>query len=129
MRDFKAYTILDAKAATGIGNNIDVSDFRHLVVSFSTASSGNLTVKFCGSIEETCPNFAAAQSVTNMYDFLECVDLQSGSAVAGDTGLAVTGTDDNRLVEINTDGMKWFNARVTARSAGSVTCKILAFRN
>ena len=129
MRDFKPYTILNAKAATGIGQNILVKDFRHLVISIGTASSANLTVKAVGSIEEAAPDFSAAQSASNMYDFLEMIDLQSGAKISGDTGISFAGTDDYRLLEINTNGMQWLNFRVTARSAGSVTVKVLAFHN
>jgi hypothetical protein len=128
-RSFVPYKILDAKAATGIGQNILVKDFRHLVVAIRTADSANLTVKAVGSIEETAPNFAVAQSVSNMYDFMEMVDLQSGAKVTGDTGISFSGTDDYRLFEVNTNGLQWLNFRVTARSAGSVTVDLMAFNN
>jgi uncharacterized protein (DUF1786 family) len=39
MRSVQRYIILDAKAATGIGNVIDVRDFRNCVVKIGTASS------------------------------------------------------------------------------------------
>lgn len=129
MRDYKQYTVLDAKGATGIGVNINVKDFRHIIVAIATASSANLTVKAVGSIEATCPDFSAAQSASNMYDFLEMVDYQSGAKVTGDTGIAFSGTDDFRLFEVNTNGMEWFNLRVTARAAGNITSHILCFRD
>lgn len=129
MRDYKFYEIFSAKAATGIGQLINVKDFRHIIVAIGTASSANLTVKCVGSIEETCPTFTAAQSVSNMYDFLEMVDYQSGSKITGDTGIAFAGTDDFRLFEVNTNGLEWLTFRVTAWSAGSVTVKILCFND
>lgn len=129
MRDFKPYTVLSAKAATGIGQLINVKDFRHILVSIATSDSANLTVKCVGSIEETCPDFTAAQAVGNMYDFLELVDYQNGSKIAGDTGIAFAGTDDYRLFEINTNGMEWMTLRVTAYAAGKITGKVLAFQN
>ena len=129
MRDTKFYTILDAKAATGVGLSINVKDFRHLVVIIGTADNANLTVKAVGSIEEDAPNFASAQAVENMYDFIEMVDYQDGAKIAGDTGIAPAGTDDFRVLELNTNGLNWLNFRVTARVAGSVTVKLLAFTN
>ena len=129
MRDYKFYTILDAKAATGVGLSINVKDFRHLVVIIGTADNANLTVKAVGSIEEDAPNFASAQAVDNMYDFIEMVDYQDGAKIAGDTGIAPAGTDDFRILELNTNGLKWLNFRVTARVAGNVTVKLLAFSN
>lgn len=129
MRDFKEYTIMSAKAATGIGNNIFVEDFRHCVISVNTASSANGTLKFQGSIAESAPDFSAAQSVSNSWDYVEVKDLQDGSAIDGDTGVAPAGTDDHRLFEVNINGLRWLNARLTAYSAGAFTVKVRLYND
>lgn len=131
MRDYKEYTILDAQGATGAGNMIDVSDFRNAVISVATdgGADANLTVKMCGSIEDTAPTVTSAQSVTNMYEFIQMIDLEDASSVDGDTGFAVAGADDYRMYELNINALKWLTARVTARSAGEVTVKIRLFNN
>lgn len=117
----KDISILAAKAATGIGNNIFVSDFRNCVVSIATASNASLTVKCQGAIGSTCPDFSSSQSATNMWDYVQMVDLQNGTPINGDTGFVVTGTDDFRQFEVNINSLDWMNFVVTARSAGSVT--------
>ncbi len=127
MRTSIPYTILDAAAAVGTGRPVLVQDFKTVVFSFATAGSATLTVKFQGSNEEACPDFSAAQSVGNMWDYIEVIDLQSGSSVAGDTGLAVAGADDFRNIEANFSGMRWVCATVTARTGGSVTVKVRLF--
>lgn len=129
MRDYKEYNILDAAAATGVGKTIYVGDFRHVVLTVNTASSANLTVKFQGAISETAPSFAAAQSATNAWDYVQVKDLEDASAIDGDTGIAPAGTDDHRLLEVNTNGLRWLTANVTARSAGSVTVVARTFEN
>jgi hypothetical protein len=129
MRNYKEYTILNAKATTGIGNTIDVKDYRHVILSLATASSANLTVKFAGSISGDAPTFSAAQSVSNHWDYIEVKDLQDGSAIDGDVGIAPAGTDDFRLLEMNTNGLNWINANVTARAAGSVTIKVVLYND
>lgn len=121
--------VLNAKEATGIGTTQDVSDYRHIVLIVGTESNANLTVKFQGSADSVAPTFSSAQSVANHWDYIQIKDLEDGSTVDGDTGFAVTGTDDFRLFEVNTNGLRWFNANVTARSAGSVTVKIALFKN
>lgn len=121
------FTILDAKAATGIGSTLNVEDYKHIVLAIGTASSANLTVKIQGSISDEAPTFSSAQSVSNHWDYVQCKDLEDQASLDGDTGFVVTGTDDFRLVEVNTNGLKWINANVTARSAGSVTIKALPF--
>ena len=136
MKDYKEYTILDAKGATGVGKNIDCRDFQHAILFFATDGGGDaaLTVKFQGSIgiglaDITAPDFSAAQTVTNMWDYIEVVDLQNGTAIDGDTGVAVATADDYRIFELNINGLVWLNARVTARTQGEVTVKVLLFNN
>ena len=129
MKDFKEYTILDAADATGAGKTIFCEDFTHAIISVNTASSANLTLKIAGSIAETAPNFAAAQSVANSFDYLQIKDLEDGSSIDGDTGIAPAGTDDHRLFEVNINAIRYLTAVVTARSAGSVTVKVRLYNN
>jgi len=123
-------TILDAVAAVGFGTTINVSDYRHIMLKFSTDTSANLTFKIQGSLSETAPDFTAAQSTSNHFDFVGSFDLNDpSSVVTGDTGYSVTGTDDVKNIIVNVDGLTFLNAEVTARSAGSVTLKVVSFDN
>ena len=122
-------TLLNAKAATGIGGQMDVSDYDNVVLSVGTASSANLTVKFAGATSATTPDVTAAQTVANMYDFIDVTDMQSQASIDGDTGLAPIGTDDFRLFRVDVRGLKWLIPVVTARSAGSVTVKAIGQRS
>lgn len=133
-RSVQHYKILDAKATTGIGNTVDVRDFRNCIVKIGTASSANLTVKAQGAVASaatpnTPPTFSSAQSVSNHWDYVQMVDLEDGSAVDGDTGFVVTGTDDFRQFEMNINSLDYINFNVTARSAGSVTVEIVVTDN
>lgn len=129
MRDSKEYTILDAAAATSTGKAVDIQDFKHAVFSFATDGGADaaLTVKFQGSIADDCPDFSAAQAVDNQWDYIEVVDLEDGTAIDGDTGVAVATADDYRLLEANINGLKWICATVTARTEGEVTVKVRTF--
>lgn len=129
MRDNKFYTILNAQAATGAGLIIPCGDFTHAVISLNTASSANLTVKFAGSIAETAPVFTDAQSVSNPFDYIQIKDLEDGSSIDGDTGIAPAGTDDQRMFEVNINALQFLTAVVTTRSAGSVTVTVRLYNN
>lgn len=129
MRDQKFYTIFNAKAATGAGSVIPCGDFTHAIISFNTASSANMTVKFAGSIAETAPDFSAAQSVSNPFDYIQVKDLEDGSSIDGDTGIALAGTDDNRTFEMNINALQYLTAIVTAYAAGSVTVTVRLYNN
>lgn len=124
IQDTGLVTIFDAKAATGTATAQAINGLDHIYLQVGTASSGNLTCKFQVSYSTTAPDFSAAQSVSNHWDYVDVIDLEDGASIDGDTGFAVTGTDDFRNFEVNASGARWFCATVTARSAGSVTVKM-----
>lgn len=117
-----------------VGRNINVEEFRHCILSFDGSSSANMTVKFQGSIgksttSDDSPDFSAARAYTNQWDYINSIDLQSASAITGDTGVAQAGTSDHRLFELNINGIKWINAIVTAWSAGATTIRVRLFND
>lgn len=110
-------------------------DFRHIELDIDTAGSANLTVKLVSSngksiSDDGSPDFAAVQSASNRYDFLEMIDLEDQSTVVdGDSGLAPAGTDDHRHFEANTNGQRWMTLLITAWSAGTLTASARLFRD
>lgn len=128
-RTYQNFDILSAANATGPGNSILVEDYDTVMLSFATdgGEDAALTVKVQGSIQSSAPNFAETQSATNHWDYVEVVDVEDGSLIDGDTGIAVATADDYRLLKINTNGLKWMTVNVTARSEGEVTVKAKCF--
>lgn len=112
-----------------IGKSIFIQDFTHAILALSFVTTPTMTVKIQGSIEETCPDFSAAQSASNHWDYIDIIDLQNGTSIDGDTGVACTGTADYRLFEINVNGLRYVNAIISGWSAGTVTLKIQLFEN
>lgn len=128
-RDLPLRTILDAAGADGAGTTIGITDFKHAVFAVDSASSANMTIKFQGSVSDTAPAFASAQSATNQWETIEVIDLQSGTPIDGDTGIALSGTDDHRMLEANINGLKWINVIVSSFVAGTMTVKVRTFTN
>lgn len=126
-RTYQNYTILDAKAATGAGTAIRVEDYRHLILWFATDGGGTaaLTVKFQISNAINEPDWGSAQSTTNEWDYVDVIPYmtKANTIYYGDDGVAVATADDYQYLQANTDGVKWLNAIVTARTAGSVSIK------
>jgi len=122
------HTFLSAKATTGAGTALDVSNYRHIVLAVATAGNANLTAKVQGSVSKDEPTWGSAQSVTNHWDYIQIKDLEDASALDGDVGIALTGSDDVRLFEVNVNGLRWVNLVVTAHSAGSITVKGTTFK-
>lgn len=115
---------------------LSTQDFRNVELSVITSSSSNQTLKISGSLgkpdedkDGDTPNFGATQSDDNPYNFLQLVDLEDGSTVAGDTGIVTSGTDINNTYEININASKYVCPIITAWSAGSVTMVALLTDN
>lgn len=130
---------LDGSVGNGVGANTGThapkgkvafcQDFQHAVLSVDTDGGGDaaMTVKIVGSIQDTPPDFALPQGPSNQYEYIQCVDLEDASTVDGDTGFTVATADTNRLVEVNTNGLRWLSAIITAGTAGEVTVKARLF--
>lgn len=127
-------TIFSEKAATGTGTVFSVEDWEKILVEIATATSANLTLKLQGSFSDVAPDFSAAQSASNMWDYLSFEDSDevtsnAPTVTAGATGFVVSGTDAFKNVIVKASGIKWLCATVTARSAGSVTVKARGIQN
>jgi len=115
-------TILSAKAATGWGTAQLARSSRHLVLSVSTTGTATLTFKVAKSNSDAIPDFTSAATAANHWDYVAVYDENDPSSIiAGDTGVAVAGTDIVKNYIINTDYAEHVNVQVTAFTQGSVT--------
>ncbi len=73
--------LLDAAAATGTGKAYPVADWQHIMLTLISASSGNFTIKFQGSFSDNMPDFSAAQSATNCWDYIQVKDYEDNSSI------------------------------------------------
>jgi hypothetical protein len=121
--DGEAVNITDAGTGTHTynlkGKAFLIKDFRHIELDLSTSGSANFTLKIQSS-EQDNVNFNAAQSTTNRWDYVQIKDLEDGSSIDGDTGIAPAGADDHRHFEVNVNGGTWICAQLTAWSAGKL---------
>ena len=111
------------------GKALYTGDWKHIIVHLTFSSTPTMTVKVQGSLADDAPDFNAAQSITNRWDYLEVIDLQSGTAIDGDTGVACAGTADNRIFEVNVNAMTWLTIAITAWTAGNLGVKVVCYEN
>jgi hypothetical protein len=127
--------ILDVIAATGAGNIILCADFRHLDLLVATSGMGagdTLVVKVQGSSALEAPDFDAAKTISNDWDYIQLVDKEDGATVDGDTGISFADSDDLRKFTINTDGLRWVTVNVISISDAvntSVSAKITLYND
>jgi len=133
LRSVDLTSVLAAKGATGVeyNNGFYVEDFRNLVIQLSVSTSASLTIKFLGSVSDTAPDFSAAASEANHYDTLNFIYHGRFNDQEGDDGLVFAGDDVDQFrdIVINTNGIKFFNIKVTAHTLGNVTAKVKPFTN
>ena len=113
--------ILDAAAADGIGIPLYVGNADVIDLMLHTTDTTTATIKFQVSHAKDMPNFAGAQSPTNQWDYVDVVDLEDRSAIDGDTGIALSGGDDNRHLEVNANGATWICAIVSGYTQGAIS--------
>lgn len=109
-----------------------ISDFRNAEFWFSTAGTATLTVKVAGSLGKNngdSPNFGATISASNPYQFVQIINLDTGTALDGATGIVVAGTDFNKKFEVNINGLKYLTFIPVSWTQGSITIKLMVLSN
>ena len=111
------------------GKAIYTGDWAHNIIHLTFSSTPTMTIKVQGSIIEATPDFNAAQSITNQWDYIEVIDYQDGAAIDGDTGIACAGTADNRIFEVNVNGLTWVTVAITAWTAGKLGIALKSYND
>lgn len=119
-----------------------VSDFRNLVVQIGTTGTATMTLKMAFSAGKSFqysrhdntprydyPNMGGTVSPANPYSFAQLIDLDTGAAINGSTGIVIAGTDIDKQYEVNTNLMKYFTIIPISWSAGVITAKAIAVTN
>ena len=122
-------TCLNVAVANGIGTTINVEEYNNIAIQLGIPTGSTLVVKAMASNSEEAPNFAAAQSLDNHFDYIQLIDLEDGSTIDGDTGIPVTASLEFRNLVVNTANIKWINFVVSGFTAGSATVKVLPVDN
>ena len=118
----------------GASKFILCEDFDTVVFTIDTDGGGDAagTLKFVGTDGKTVggdgtPDLGLAQAVTNRYDFIECVNLQDGTIVDGDTGFVVATADNHESWEANVNAKRWIGCVFTAGTQGEFTVTATLF--
>lgn len=106
------------------GRAVYVADWEHIVVSLHFIDNPTMTIKFQGSLADTCPDFNADPSYTNRWDYVEVIDMEDGTAIDGDTGVSCSGSEDNRLFEVNVSALKWLSVVITSYTVGRLDVRV-----
>lgn len=115
-----------------------VEDAKSIQFEIHTSGSASLTLKTASSfgkktkdsvVDNDTPNFGATQAANNPWDFVQVVDLNTGTTINGTTGIVTASTDLNNAYECNVNSSKYITPILAAWTAGviSVRAKIFTF--
>ncbi len=108
---------------------VNVQDYENVQVDVDTTGNANFTLKCQVSNEDTCPDFSAAQSTTNIWKYIQLKNLNDGTSINGSDGIVPTGTDINTSYELNLNGARWLSFDFTAWVAGKVRLSVKGYGN
>lgn len=114
---------LSAKASTGIGTVIDVSDKKYIDIYLVGASTPSMTVKVQGGYSVpggSAPDFTASASGTNHWGYVESRLINNDAQVVGSTGHVIT-TTAAVWARVNVSQMQWICLEVAAWVSGNVS--------
>ena len=112
------------------GKKVLVSDASVINLSVHTTGSANFLLQVQGSEQEDV-DFNAAASPSNRWTYLTLADLSTpATKYAGDTGYTeISGTDRNKLFEVNVNGVKFITILITTWVAGQLDAKASLYGN
>lgn len=115
-----------------------IVDFQHAELQVITSGTATTTIKVAGAIAKSAtgtagnipsPNFGATVSRTNFYSFVQIINLDTGAAVNGATGIVVAGTDIANSYEVNINAIAFLTVIPVTWSAGAITVKLFVATN
>ena len=111
------------------GRMVYVGDYRHINIALNFTDTPTMTVKAQGSDQRDGVDCSLAQSATNRWEYLDIIDNEDGASIDGDTGVACSGSADNRSFSYNNDGKQWISFDITAYTAGKVSIIVSAYND
>jgi len=111
-----------------------LGDFRNAILQVGTTGTATVTLGVLGSLGMTAagavaprgnyPNMGATVTPTNPQSFLQVIDLATGAAINGATGIVVAGTDINKQFEVNINLQEFLTVIPVSWTQGAITVKL-----
>lgn len=118
--------MMSAKASDGVGTTHFIGDADVAVVTVITPVSTDGTLTFQGSDSENPPNFASTKSASNNYFNPQLQN--SGDKIDADDGVITPAGAIHERYSVNVEGVRWLNAIVANRTAGSYTVLVTLYK-
>lgn len=98
----------------------ETADYRHFMFAVHSAGTTTGSVRVKVSFEEDCPDFNAASTLDNSWEYVAVRELSSGNLIAGATGAAVSASTINKNYEAEVNGACHIAFEVTVASGAGL---------
>lgn len=109
-----------------------VVDFRNLELHIATTGTSTMNIRVAGAFGGAggaAPVFGGTITPTNLYSFIQVIDLDTAAATNGATGIALTAGDIIKSYEINSNVLRYVTVYPVTWSAGTLTVELIAKNN
>lgn len=113
-------TLLSAVGANQTSSKMNVTDWSNFAFEIFANGTPTGTIKVKASLQDNV-DFSSASSPTNRWIYANLVDGDSGSAVAGSTGIVIAGANTTKIVEVNGSHYRQLAVELLGWSAGAFT--------
>jgi hypothetical protein len=130
---FNSFIILNSAGSASTGAVFSSADFRDVVIQLTATTDASATIKVQASMSDTPPDFSAAQSATNHWDYIGVYDLNNpNSVIVGSTGItfngATTEAANTKNLLVNTDYIPWLCITITSYTSGTINAIAHGFK-
>lgn len=115
-----------------------ITGYRNAIFQVGTSGTATLTLKAAGSLgipgnpqtaRRRFPNIGATIAPANPYSFIQLIPLDTQVALAGATGIALSGADVNNEYEANVNALNYLTLIPTSWTQGAITVEMLLTTN
>jgi len=126
MAKYKFYTtpIINGLTATGASQAIECRDFDEVVFTVIGEGLADGLIKFQACSVDSFPDFSAAASTSNIWDYVQTLNQNNGAAINGDTGLSFSGTAAIEQIKWNVAGASYVGVKIDTYNSGTFTVYI-----
>lgn len=108
----------------GVHTLPNTGDIRHFIISVHADASTTATIRVKGSAIEAPPDFSAASTSSNDWDYLAIRELATANLIAGATGATVSASTIHKLYEVECNGLNHFGIDVSSISGDGITVNV-----
>lgn len=122
------YDIGTQSTVATVAKAILARDFRNAVFDVISTAGADQKIQFVASKSETEPDFNSAVSATNRWQYVQAIDLNTGTPISGTTWYTFSWAESKQF-ELNLNADWWVGVKLVSGTTGSISTRIMLTDN